>query len=82
MSNERNETNPVNSATSLEVIMTAVVSFSARILAASSWEEASDLYMEARSSLCRESDEWARCVHALAQHEAPQDHACLYWVRC
>ena len=81
MSNERNETNPAASATSLEVIMTAVASFSARILSAHSWEEASDIYMEARSALCRDSDEWGRCVDAMAQHEAPRDTACLYWFR-
>ncbi len=61
--------------------MTAAVSFSARILSASSWDVASDVYMEARAALCRESDEWARCVHAMAQHEAPRDTACLYWFR-
>ena len=81
MSSERNETNPATSATSLEVIMTAVASFSARILSAPSWEEASDIYMEARSALCRDSDEWDRCVGAMAQHEAPRDTACLYWFR-
>ena len=61
--------------------MTAVASFSARILSASSWEEASDIYMEARSALCRDGDEWDRCVSAMSQHDAPKDTACLCWFR-
>jgi len=61
----------------LEVIMTTVASFSVRILSAPSWWEASDIYMEARSELCRDSDEWGRCVDAMARHEAPKDTACL-----
>lgn len=56
---------------------------SSRIRSASSWEKASDLYMEARASLSRDSEEWAQCVTAMheRQDDAPRDTACLYWVR-
>ena len=59
-----------------------VASFSSRILSALTWDEASDVYMEARASLCRDSEEWARCVDAMSEREAeaPVDNACLYWV--
>jgi len=74
-------TNPATQATAKEVIMTAASSFSSLILSAPSWEVASDIYMEARAALCRDSDEWARCVDAMAAHSAPLDGACLYWFR-
>jgi len=53
--------------------MTTVDSFSVRILSAPSWEEASDIYMEARSALCRDGAEWGRCVEAMARQEAPKE---------
>lgn len=82
MTTAANDNNPAIEATTLEVVM-AKHSFSSRIRSASSWEVASDIYMEARAVLSRDSEEWARCVAAMheRQGEAPLDTACLYWVR-